>query len=65
MDDAPLKPHSKYWGYYCVKCQQPLTITPYDEGTAWTGGPFTLHCLHYKFEAIYQLSDIQILEVPE
>jgi len=64
MEDAPSKPPKKYWGFYCVKCQHPRIITDYQEGTAWTGGPFTLRCRKCDFEAVYPLSEIQILEAP-
>jgi len=65
MDDAPSNLPKKFWGYHCVKCEHPLIITNYKEGTAWTGGPFTLRCRKCNHEAVYPLPEIQILEVPE
>ena len=65
MENARSTPLKRYWGYRCVKCEQPLTITPYEESTAWIGSQFTIPCFHCESDAVYPLSDIQIPELSE
>ena len=56
----------RYWGYRCVNCSEPIAIRPYTEDSGWRGGEaFTLDCMNSdcRFQAIYPLSDIRILNV--